>query len=145
MDVWQTHPWVREGAGKIRFGVRVIARAAEVDWPTRRGLAQAVDALGFDSLWVPDHPAFLTDPWTALAAYATATSRVRIGPMVSCVAHRSPLMTARLAADVDRLSGGPLPPRRGPPRAGWVETEPPIPGLRGVPPTHGRRVTPVYT
>ena len=64
MDVWQTHPWVREGAGKIRFGVQVTARAAEVDWPTRRALAQAVDALGFDSLWVPDHPAFLTDPPT---------------------------------------------------------------------------------
>src|ERR1700737_1692009 len=95
MGVWQTHPWVREGAGKIRFGIRVTARAAEVDWPMRRALAQAADALGFDSLWVPDHPAFLTDPWMALAAYASATSRVRLGPMVSCVAHRSPLMTAR--------------------------------------------------
>ncbi|TMI76246.1 MAG: LLM class flavin-dependent oxidoreductase, partial [Bacillati bacterium ANGP1] len=120
MDVWQTHPWVREGAGKIRFGVQVTARAAEVDWPTRRALAQAVDALGFDSLWVPD-------------AYATATSRVRLGPMVSCVAHRSPLMTARLAADVDRLSGGRLVLGLGAPRAGWFEPELRFMGLGGVP------------
>lgn len=133
MDVWQTHPWVREGAGKIRFGVRVTARAAEVDWATRRALVQAADALGFDSLWVPDHPAFLTDPWTALAAYATATRRVRLGPMVSCVAHRNPLLTARLAADVDRLSGGRLVLGLGAPRAGWFEPELRFMGLAGVP------------
>jgi len=133
LDVWQTHPWVREGAGKIRFGVRVTARAAEVDWPTSRALAQAADALGFDSLWVPDHPAFLTDPWTALAAYATATSRVRLGPMVSCVAHRSSLVTARLAADVDRLSGGRLVLGLGAPRAGWFEPEMRFMGLGRVP------------
>jgi alkanesulfonate monooxygenase SsuD/methylene tetrahydromethanopterin reductase-like flavin-dependent oxidoreductase (luciferase family) len=133
MDVWQTHPWVREGAGKIRFGVRVAARAAEVDWSTRRALAQAADALGFDSLWVPDHPVFLTDPWTALAAYATATRRVRLGPMVSCVAHRSTLMTARLAADVDRLSGGRLVLGLGAPRAGWFEPETRFMGLGRVP------------
>ncbi|HLW47856.1 MAG TPA: LLM class flavin-dependent oxidoreductase [bacterium] len=133
MDVWHTHPWVREGAGKIRFGVRVTARAAEVDWPTRRALARAADALGFDSLWVPDHPAFLTDPWTALAAYATATRRVRLGPMVSCVAYRSALTTARLAADVDRLSGGRLVLGLGAPRAGWFEPEVRFMGLGGVP------------
>src|SRR2546425_926925 len=117
--------------GRLRLGVRVIARAAEVDWPTRRGLAQAVDARGFDSLWVPAPPAFLTDPWTALAAYATATSRVRIGPMVSCVAHRSPLMTARLAADVDRLSGGRPPRRPGAPPARGVAPGARLHGPRG--------------
>lgn len=120
MDGWQTHPWVLEGAGRIRFGVGVTARAAEVDWPTRRALAHAVEALGFDSLWVPDHPVLLMDAWTALTAYATGTSRVRLGPLVSCVLHRSPLMTARLAADVDRVSGGRLVLGLG---AGWFEPE----------------------
>ena len=120
MDGWQTHPWVLAGAGRVRVGVGVSARATAVDWPTRRALAQAVEALGFDSLWVPDHPVFLTDAWMTLAAYATVTSRVRLGPMVSCVLHRSSLMTARLAADVDRLSDGRLVLGLG---AGWLEPE----------------------
>jgi len=102
------HPWVAEGHGTVRVGVGVSTRAPQPDWPTRLELAEAVEALGFDSLWVPDHPAFGADCWTTLAALAVATRRVRLGPLVSCALYRSPIMTARLAADVDRLSGGRL-------------------------------------
>jgi hypothetical protein len=42
------------------------------------------------------------DAWTALAAYATVTTRVRQGPM-SYVLHRGPLMTARLDAKISAL------------------------------------------
>src|SRR5262249_21621707 len=84
----------------------VTARAPEVDGPTRLRFARAVDELGLDSLWVPDHPIFATDCWTALAAYAAVTGRVRLGPMVSCHLYPSALAPARQAADVDRLSGG---------------------------------------
>ena len=73
---------------------------------SRLALAQAVDDLGFDSIWVPDDPFFTTDRWAMLAAYAAVTCRVRLGPLVSCNLYRSAVMTARLAADVDRQSGG---------------------------------------
>jgi alkanesulfonate monooxygenase SsuD/methylene tetrahydromethanopterin reductase-like flavin-dependent oxidoreductase (luciferase family) len=103
---WEEHPWVAEGRGQVRLGVGVTARAAEVDGATRLAFARAGDELGIDSLWVPDHPMFITDCWTALAAYAAVTRRVRLGPLVSCNLYRSALMTGRLAADVDRLSSG---------------------------------------
>ena len=45
---WSEHPWVAEGRGRVRFGVGVTARAAEVDGPTRLGLARAVNDM-FDA------------------------------------------------------------------------------------------------
>jgi alkanesulfonate monooxygenase SsuD/methylene tetrahydromethanopterin reductase-like flavin-dependent oxidoreductase (luciferase family) len=117
---WQEHPWVTEGRRRVRFGVGVTARAAQVDGAARLAFAQAVDDLGFDSIWVPDHPVFTTDCWIALAAYAAVTRRVRLGPLVSCSLYRSAAMTARLASDVDRLSGGRAVVGLG---AGWLELE----------------------
>ena len=67
-----------------------------------------LESLGFDSHWIPDHPAFLFDCWGMLAALAVSTSRIRLGPLVSCVGYRSPVQLARQAADVDRLSEGRL-------------------------------------
>jgi alkanesulfonate monooxygenase SsuD/methylene tetrahydromethanopterin reductase-like flavin-dependent oxidoreductase (luciferase family) len=83
-------------------------------------LAQALEALGFDSHWAPDHPAFAPDCWSILAALAGATSRIRLGPLVSCVGYRSPVQLARVAADVDLLSGGRLILGLG---CGWVGVE----------------------
>ena len=39
---------------------------------------------------------------------AVVTERIRLGPLVACVLYRHPLVLARQAADVDRLSGGRL-------------------------------------
>ena len=117
---WEEHPWVTEGRGRVRFGVGVTARASEVDGATRLSFARAVDELGLDSLWVPDHPMFTMDCWTTLAAYATVTRQVRLGPLVSCNLFRTALMTARQVADVDRLSGGRSILGIG---AGWLEAE----------------------
>ena len=49
------HPWVAEGAHRVRFG---ILPTGLTDWPATRAFAQAVEDLGFDSLWAGDHPAF---------------------------------------------------------------------------------------
>ena len=121
------HPWVAAGRGRIRVGVGVSTRAPEPVWADRLKLAQAAEALGFDSLWVPDHPAFGSDCWTALAALAVSTRRIRLGPLVSCALYRSPVVQARLAGDVDRLSDGRLILGLG---AGWLEIEF---GLLGLP------------
>jgi alkanesulfonate monooxygenase SsuD/methylene tetrahydromethanopterin reductase-like flavin-dependent oxidoreductase (luciferase family) len=88
--------------------VQVTPIAPLTDWATALRLARAVEDMGFDSLWVSDHPTHTLDCWTILAAFAAVTSRVRLGPLVSCLFYRSPLQLARQAADVDRLSGGRL-------------------------------------
>jgi alkanesulfonate monooxygenase SsuD/methylene tetrahydromethanopterin reductase-like flavin-dependent oxidoreductase (luciferase family) len=48
------------------------------------------------------------DPWIALAAIATATEQVRLGPMVTPLPRRRPAKVARESAALDRLSRGRL-------------------------------------
>lgn len=117
---WTTHPWVNAGDDAIRFGAGVSARAPLPDWPTRLALVRELEALGFDSHWLPDHPALAPDCWAIMAALAVSTTKIRLGPLVDCVGYRSPVLLARLAADVDRLSGGRLVLGMG---CGWVASE----------------------
>lgn len=98
------HPWVAEGQPRIRFGIGMLG--ARADWPRLHDCAQQAEALGFDSWWSQDHPIGGVDCWTTLAGLAVATSRIRLGTSVACVYYRSPAVLARLAADVDRMSGG---------------------------------------
>lgn len=101
----EVHPWVAAQTARARFGVAYGPRG---DWAEARAFAQLVEDLGYDSYWVMDHPVTGFDCWAMLAVLATATARLRLGPLVSCVYYRSPALLARLAADVDRLSGGRL-------------------------------------
>jgi alkanesulfonate monooxygenase SsuD/methylene tetrahydromethanopterin reductase-like flavin-dependent oxidoreductase (luciferase family) len=50
----------------------------------------------------------VSDPWITLAAVATSTEGVRLGPMVTPLARRRPVKVARETATLDRLSGGRL-------------------------------------
>lgn len=105
----------------------------------------AVDAekLGFHSVWMVDHLQPVLDHagphfecWTAMAALATATSRVRLGQVVTCNGYRSPALLAKMAACVDAMSGGRLDLGIG---AGWDEAEARAWGF-DVPPTAGARI-----
>jgi alkanesulfonate monooxygenase SsuD/methylene tetrahydromethanopterin reductase-like flavin-dependent oxidoreductase (luciferase family) len=60
------------------------------------------------------------DAWTLLAGLAVVTERVRLGPLVACLAFHPPGLIARMAAAVNELSGGRLVLGVG---AGWNETE----------------------
>jgi alkanesulfonate monooxygenase SsuD/methylene tetrahydromethanopterin reductase-like flavin-dependent oxidoreductase (luciferase family) len=98
------HPWVAEGAHRTRFGVSTFPLP---DWPATRDFVQTVEGLGFDSLWLPDHPMVTFNAtWTTLGAIATNTRTIRLGTLVASVAYWNPVILARAAADVDRLSGG---------------------------------------
>ena len=99
------HPWVAADDSAVRFG---IAYGPRTDWPEVRAFVQLVEALGFDSYWTMDHPVSGFDAWSSLTALAAVTTRIRLGPLVSCVFYRSPATLARLAADVDRVSDGRL-------------------------------------
>ena len=78
-------------------------------------LARAAEDSGWDGVFIWDHllrppsePAEMADPWICLAAMATVTERVLLGPMVTPLVRRRPQKVAREAATLDRLSGGRL-------------------------------------
>ncbi|MFW2381138.1 MAG: LLM class flavin-dependent oxidoreductase, partial [Acidimicrobiales bacterium] len=56
----------------------------------------------------PDDPQETADPWVAMAAMATATKRIRLGPMVTPITRRRPIKLARECTTLDHLSGGRL-------------------------------------
>jgi hypothetical protein len=73
---------VWEGLGKttplrrFRFGVQQEAAQTGAQW---LGIARQAEALGFDTLLMPDHFGPQFAPWAALGAAASVTSRLRWG------------------------------------------------------------------
>ncbi len=112
------HPWVAAGDERVRFGVQLVARPDDAASLIESG--QLVEALGFDGLFVFDHPSVHVDPWVTLGAMAVTTRRVRLGSFVNCVPYRHPAYLARLAADLDNLSHGRFLLGLG---IGWLEKE----------------------
>jgi alkanesulfonate monooxygenase SsuD/methylene tetrahydromethanopterin reductase-like flavin-dependent oxidoreductase (luciferase family) len=88
-------------------------------WSELKNMAQHAEALGFDSLWVPDHLLFefgeagepphgQWEAWSLLAALAASTQRVELGPLVLCTGFRNPALLAKMADTLDEISGGRL-------------------------------------
>ena len=101
------HPWVHEFRGRIGWGLQAFARADDPA-PGRRVIDAGLlaDELGFDAYFLGDHPAYAPEAWLHLGALAALTNRVRLGSVVLCAGYRAPVLTARLAADLDNLSAG---------------------------------------
>jgi alkanesulfonate monooxygenase SsuD/methylene tetrahydromethanopterin reductase-like flavin-dependent oxidoreductase (luciferase family) len=77
-------------------------------------LAAEAEEAGWHGFFVWDHLSWhapvrqAADPWITLAAAATATERLRLGPMATPLARRRPAKVARETATLDQLSGGRL-------------------------------------
>jgi len=77
-------------------------------------LAASAEANGWDGVFLWDHIAYrppvraVADPWVALSAVATATERLRLGPLVTPLSRRRVQKLARETVTLDRLSGGRL-------------------------------------
>jgi len=103
-------------------------------------IAQRVEGLGFESLWIPEHPVipvgFKTevpgggklpdhynrwaDPFIALTVAATATKRIKLATGICLLPERNALMTAKVIATLDMYSGGRVILGVG---AGWLREE----------------------
>jgi F420-dependent oxidoreductase-like protein len=117
----------------VRVGIKLSQQMCTLE--QQRAMWRLADEAGFDHFWVFDHfnpigSAPLDGPihegWTVMAAAAEATSRVRIGNMVTGNTYRHPGVLAKIATTVDHLSGGRLEFGFG---AGWAEVEHTMLGL----------------
>jgi F420-dependent oxidoreductase-like protein len=76
--------------------------------------ARHAEASGWDGVWFADH--FMADgemdgapfqeAWTTLSALAAIVPRVRLGTLVIGNTYRHPAVLAKMAANVDHISGG---------------------------------------
>src|SRR5262244_3871968 len=107
----------------MHFGIAMFATEYAIS-PDE--LAREVEQRGFDSIWFPEHthiPAsrrtpypgggdlpreywHTYDPFIALTAAASATTRLRLATGICLVIERDPIVTAKEVASLDRLSNG---------------------------------------
>ncbi|WP_290059045.1 LLM class flavin-dependent oxidoreductase [Amycolatopsis solani] len=115
----------------MKIGVNVPNFGPGTDPGVLRAWARTVEGLGYDLLMVSDHvaitpdvagqyPAPFYEPFTTLSWLAGVTERVRLGTTVLVVPYRHPLLVARMAANLDALSGGRLVLGAG---IGWAKQE----------------------
>ena len=110
----------------LRVGLKLSGQETTAE--ELRAVWRVADGAGFDHCWNFDHFAGLGgvperdvfEAWSMLGAMATATSRVRIGCMVTGNTYRHPAVLAKAAVTVDHLSGGRLEFGLG---AAWAEIE----------------------
>ena len=96
----------------LKTGILLWSQAAS--WPDTLDAAKRVDRLGYDHLWTWDHLyAIFGDPyqpifegWAALAGWAMATERTRLGLLVGANTFRNPGLTAKSATTLDHISDG---------------------------------------
>jgi alkanesulfonate monooxygenase SsuD/methylene tetrahydromethanopterin reductase-like flavin-dependent oxidoreductase (luciferase family) len=103
----------------VRLGVNVPNFGPGTAPAILRRWAQLAEGLGFDLLMMSDHivitpdvakeyPPPFYEPFTTLAWLAGVTGSIRLGTTVLIAPYRHPLLIARMAANLNDLSGGRL-------------------------------------
>ena len=96
----------------LRLGLNLWSQAAT--WPEFLATARRAEDLGFDHLWTWDHLLAIfgdedqpiLEGYTALAAAAQATSRIRLGLLVGANTFRNPGLAVKALTTIDHISGG---------------------------------------
>lgn len=110
----------------MRLGVDVSQH--RLSWAELLERVRFAEDAGFDGAWAFDHfmalygegPGPCLEGWTLLAALGAATTRIRLGTLVTGVTYRHPSVLAAEAVTVDHVSGGRLELGIG---AAWCEQE----------------------
>src|ERR1700692_2724243 len=98
----------------MKFGLDIAQH--QLSWSELLHRAQVAEELGFDGAWVFDHfKPLYGDPngpclegWTLLAGLAQATTRIRLGTLVTGITYRHPSVLTAEAVTVDHISAGRL-------------------------------------
>jgi probable F420-dependent oxidoreductase len=112
----------------MRIGFFAVGIGATVEPQAVRAVAMAAERLGFATIWAPEHVVLveeyaskypyssgqfpgpsnipIADPFTTLAYVAACTSTIRLGTGICLVPEHNPVVLAKTAATLDRLSGG---------------------------------------
>jgi F420-dependent oxidoreductase-like protein len=111
----------------VRFAFKTAPQ--NTTWADLLAVWQEADDIElFESGWLFDHfypiagdsDGPCLEGWTALAALAQATTRLRLGTLVTGIHYRHPAVLANMAAAIDVISGGRLELGIG---AGWNQQE----------------------
>jgi probable F420-dependent oxidoreductase len=113
----------------MRIGFFAVGVGATVDPDALRAVVIAAERFGFATFWAPEHVVLLeeyasrypysrggqfpggarvsiADPFATLAYAAACSSTIRLGTGICLVPEHNPLILAKTAATLDRLSGG---------------------------------------
>ncbi len=110
-------------------------------------LARQAEAVGFESLWLPEHPVMpvhttsryhgtadgsipeymtdMVDPYIALSRASAVTQNLKLGTSITLIPERNPLLLAKQISSLDLFSGGRFILGVG---AGWLREETEIMG-----------------
>ena len=115
----------------MKFGVNLINFGPGVSPDSLLNWTQFAESVGFHIAMLSDHiavtpdvqsryPAPFYDPYTTLAWLAGQTKKINLGTTVIVVPYRSPILMARLGANIDQISNGRFIFGVG---AGWAQQE----------------------
>jgi alkanesulfonate monooxygenase SsuD/methylene tetrahydromethanopterin reductase-like flavin-dependent oxidoreductase (luciferase family) len=101
----------------VKLGVNVPNFGPGTGPESLTGWVRFAEDAGFSLAMMSDHvavtpdvaelyPPPFYDPFTTLAWLAGLTERIELGTTVTILPYRHPLLTARVAANIDDLSGG---------------------------------------
>ena len=97
----------------MRYSINIPNFGDFADAEVVASVASASENAGWDALFVWDHVVHnkrdrqsFGDPWMLLTAAALATTRIKLGPLVTPVPRRRPQQVARQVSTLDNLSAG---------------------------------------
>lgn len=101
----------------MKFGINILNYGPRSDPETFKQWALFAEEVGYHLVMISDHvantsdvqevfPVPFYDPFVTLAWLAGLTHKVELGTTVAILPYRHPLLTARLAANLDQLSHG---------------------------------------